>query len=307
MRDPSELLADAKLAYVSDYFSFAGADEHGPVVFALDTNRGRDGDRFEAEHLYGVLHEGGLGWVHLEGVGRYRNERCELLSIPDSAAFKFLGTPAHGIVVASPSNGLTLAVEPLTERMRRDGVDRHFLLRSGAASLHWRGRRIPGRVIYEYLVGRGMNLMTRRSFSGLAGLEFLYLRTDEDEDLYLQLHHGPGALDGIEPLYGFSAGGTGTVQLERLAMGSTRHAFARGLYRWPTSWEARWNEPGGVGSAHLSIESAMDLGNWVLAGFRMAPVTGELKTSTKGTVGIHGLAEVLATAPPRLFRLVSRI
>ncbi len=33
------LLEGARLAYASDYVSFSGADEHGRVAFAIDTNR----------------------------------------------------------------------------------------------------------------------------------------------------------------------------------------------------------------------------------------------------------------------------
>src|SRR3989441_9773047 len=44
------------LIYVSDYFSFVGADQHGRVAFALDNNRGRDGEAFQAEHFV-VLHD----------------------------------------------------------------------------------------------------------------------------------------------------------------------------------------------------------------------------------------------------------
>src|SRR3989454_1248443 len=44
------------LIYVSDYFSFVGADQEGRVAFALDNNRGRDGEAFQAEHFV-VLHD----------------------------------------------------------------------------------------------------------------------------------------------------------------------------------------------------------------------------------------------------------
>jgi len=51
------LLEGTRLAYTSDYVSFSGADEHGRVAFAIDTNRGRDGGESQAEHLYAVLHD----------------------------------------------------------------------------------------------------------------------------------------------------------------------------------------------------------------------------------------------------------
>ncbi len=58
--------AFARLAYYSDYFSFVGQDEQGWVAFALDTNRGQDGDAYQAEHFIAFFVEG-RGWVQLEG------------------------------------------------------------------------------------------------------------------------------------------------------------------------------------------------------------------------------------------------
>jgi hypothetical protein len=39
--DLPAIVASSDLVYVSDYFSFAGADAAGHVAFALDSNRGR--------------------------------------------------------------------------------------------------------------------------------------------------------------------------------------------------------------------------------------------------------------------------
>lgn len=48
---PLDQLPDSTLVYVSDYFSFVGQDSQGKVAFALDNNRGRDGDAYQAEHF----------------------------------------------------------------------------------------------------------------------------------------------------------------------------------------------------------------------------------------------------------------
>ena len=53
-------LPDSSLLYVSDYFSFVGEDADGRVTFALDNNRGRDGESWQAEHFV-VLHDEGEG------------------------------------------------------------------------------------------------------------------------------------------------------------------------------------------------------------------------------------------------------
>ena len=48
--------ATSEVVYYSDYFSFIGEDEYGKVAFALDNNRGRDGDTWQAEHFV-VMHD----------------------------------------------------------------------------------------------------------------------------------------------------------------------------------------------------------------------------------------------------------
>ena len=58
-------LPDTALLYVSDYVSFVGEDHHGRVAFALDNNRGRDGESWQAEHFV-VLHDEHEGWISLD-------------------------------------------------------------------------------------------------------------------------------------------------------------------------------------------------------------------------------------------------
>ncbi len=67
-QDASSLIADSNLVYVSDYFSFVETDEQGHVAFAIDTNRGCDGDTYQAEHLYVVLHDERQVRIEVAGV-----------------------------------------------------------------------------------------------------------------------------------------------------------------------------------------------------------------------------------------------
>src|SRR3982750_4580299 len=71
---PLEELPASTLLYVSDYFSFVGQDSNGHVAFALDNNRGRDGESYQAEHFL-VLHDERLGWMTLAGNGPYENRK----------------------------------------------------------------------------------------------------------------------------------------------------------------------------------------------------------------------------------------
>jgi hypothetical protein len=165
-QDPSLLMAGSDRIYVSDYVSFVGADEQGHVAFAIDTNRGRDGTAYHAEHLYSVLHDEEQGWGAVAGVGRYENQHKELLRIPDSPSFQFMGRPPTGLTLTSGVNQLTLQIDPITERVQRSNRMMLFSLGSAAARLRWKERLIPGRVIYESLVMQDFNLMTRRSREG---------------------------------------------------------------------------------------------------------------------------------------------
>src|SRR5947209_2605822 len=88
------------LIYVSDYFSFVGADSQGRVAFALDNNRGRDGEKYQAEHFV-ALHDESNGWVEVAGNGRYDNTKKELVRIPDSQSFHFENTPDTGLTITS--------------------------------------------------------------------------------------------------------------------------------------------------------------------------------------------------------------
>ena len=109
-------LPDSSLLYVSDYFSFVGEDANGRVAFALDNNRGRDGESWQAEHFV-VLHDEREGWISLKGTGSYENSTHELQNIPTSSFFQIDGTPQTGFSIVSPPNELTLSVEPIPNRL----------------------------------------------------------------------------------------------------------------------------------------------------------------------------------------------
>src|SRR5207302_5101949 len=99
--------SSSTLMYVSDYFSFVGADQEGRVAFALDNNRGRDGEAFQAEH-FAMLHDEHKGWMDVVGSGPYDNLKKKLDRIPDSPSFQFAGAPEAGFTITSPPNQVTL-------------------------------------------------------------------------------------------------------------------------------------------------------------------------------------------------------
>lgn len=173
-QEAGTLVSASDLVTVSDYFSFAGADSQGHVAFAIDNNRGRDGNAYQTEHFYAVLHDEHQGWKQVSGIGRYENTNHALLPIPDSSFFQFVGQPAAGLTITSSVNQLTLRLDAIPERLILANAETLFALGSAAAQLTWKERVIGGRVIYEYLVKKHFNLMTRRSLKGLGAFQGLY-------------------------------------------------------------------------------------------------------------------------------------
>lgn len=297
----ADLVAGQPLAYVSDYFSFVGRDADGWVSFALDDNRGYDeqlpaGARHQAEHGYAVLHDEVRGWVPLRGVTRY-DPHGELLAIPDSDWWTSTGTPAGGLVLTSRPNDLRLAVEPLSDRLVGADGSTLFAMTSGAAVLHWAGRVLSGRVIHEGLASSALNLLSRRSFAGLSGLEFLYLVAGADDDLYLQKALGPTAMAGLPAQTGFHRTGPGSQVVQDLLIRTVGSRPAVGLHRWPVAWEATWSTPQGRWRARLTTLDRRVVGRYVVAGFAMAVVSGTLHPPTGGPLPLRGFAELLALGP----------
>jgi len=286
--------APAELAYYSDYLSFAGRDERGFVLFALDTNRGIDGDDYQAEH-FTVLYDQQLGWVKLAGNGAYDNPG-QLAGIPDSPAFRFTGTPATGLTLRSPPNELQLEIAPLPERLRDDADGRRQYWGSAGAVLSWQGRRIPGRVIYEYLVRQNWNRLTHRYPGSWDNFQGFYLRLDPGtgqpgEDLYLR-SQGDGERRRSRGFADIGAW-SGTLSATRLEAGDK--AFTFGFYRWPQRWEIDLAASGDrEPSGHLSLRqlSRNNIGNWVIGGFAMSVVQGELQWRG-ARIPVLGFAELI--------------
>lgn len=111
-------LAGSEPIFVSDYFSFVGADEKGRVAFAIDNDRSRRGLKFPAD-AHVVLHDEQEGWIKVSGGGDYENKKKELLPIPDSPDFQFLGEVKTGITLISPNDQLQLTIDPMQERVSR--------------------------------------------------------------------------------------------------------------------------------------------------------------------------------------------
>lgn len=288
--DPRAITEGSDLVYVSDYFSFAGADAEGHVAFALDNNRGRDDDAYQAEHLV-VMYDEVRGWVNAAGSGSFDNRNHELLAIPDSRFFQFDGSPASGLMIGSPVNHLRLAIEPIRERAAFGDLDTIYRMGSAGATLRWGDRTIPGRVIHEYFVKANYNRMTRIYAGGLKSFQGFYLLVGKADDFYVHRTEGDLA-ERFGSILAFAASGGETEHPAGLRFEVTRAAFAFGLYRRPTAWRVTWREPKGPGSLTLQATDTKKIKNWIVGGFAMSIVRGEIDRGGR-RLPIFGFAELI--------------
>ena len=286
-----EEVPDSTLVYVSDYFSFVGHDSQGHVAFALDNNRGRDGDAYQAEHFL-VLHDERQGWVELQGNGRYDNVGKELKKIPDSRFFQFQGLPHTGMTITSAVNGLRLEIDALPQRTMNRHNGGRVWMGSASAVLTWNDRTIPGRVIYEYLLLPEFNRLTRTYWGMWNQFQGFYLHAGAGQDVYVHSQRS----ERIAPLVGFLAGfsvlNEGTDVLTDLSVEVLDRSLAFGFYRWPTAWRITWAGSKGPATLSLSQVERKRIGNWAVGGFSMVLVRGELEHAGK-TQAIYGLAELI--------------
>ena len=280
-----------RLVYYSDYFSFIGGDAQGKVAFALDTNRGQDGEEFQAEHFV-VLHDERKGWVRLSGNGKYPNPAGALAAIPDSKDFAFQGSAEKGMTVKSATNGVELEVAPIPKILERRKGSATYWLGSAAATLRWDGRTIPGRVIYEYLHRPGYNRLSRTHFAQWRDFHGLYLRVEGGGDLYFHRRH-PGDEEPLTGnLVGFMALGERVGAVSELLIEIPERSQALGLYRWPEAWRGSFRLGGETYRFELTLTQRDLVRNWVIGGFSMGIVRGELRRD--GQVHeLYGLAELI--------------
>ncbi len=284
-------LPDTALLYVSDYISFVGEDRHGRVAFALDNNRGRDGESWQAEHFV-VLHDEHAGWISLEGSGAYQNSTHELVTIPPSPFFQIEGMPRTGLSITSPPNNLTLIVQPIPIRLERDHDEGRFWLGSATAQLQWNDRTLNGRVIYEYFMMPEFNRLSRTYWGLWKHFQGLYLTIEGLGDLYVHSQES----DMMEPLVGnmsgFFAVREESEPLQALQVTLLDHRQAWGLYRWPSAWSLNWINKTAVGRALLEVKELKTMGNWVIGGFGMGIVHGIVYYNGK-EYAAYGLAELI--------------
>jgi hypothetical protein len=286
-----ETLPTSTLIYVSDYFSFVGKDNHGHVAFALDNNRGRDGEAYQAEHFL-VLHDERQGWMDVAGNGPFENRTKELSTIPDSSFFRFQGTPRTGMTITSETNQLTLTFSPIPQRTSNRHAGGTTWMGSAPAILTWKGRTLAGRVIYEYFMMPEFNRLTRTYWGMWKEFQGLYLLANQTDDVYVHSQLSERIAPLVGKLAGFAALNDMTESMKDITVEALDRDWALGAYRWPTAWRVTWTSPKGPATITLSQSARKGLANWVTGGFSMSIVQGELEYAGK-KYPIYGLAELI--------------
>ena len=287
----NETLADPPLTllYYSDYFSFIGRDDQGYVAFAIDNNRGRDGDAYQAEHFV-VLHDEQRGWIELSGNGSYENPKKALKTIPDSPHFQFSGTPEKGMLISSPANRLKLELAPVTKRLTRGHKGGVYWMGSVEGTLYWEKRSLRGRLIYEYLYRPGFNRLTRNYPSLWKDFHGIYALVEGGGDLYWHTRQDSGFKDLTGQKEGFFFHRGKTERLEDLEVKVMERVQAIGTYSWPVQWSGQWRK--GEASFTLKLSELNAISNWVIGGFSMGIVKGELRYG-RSRWTFYGLGELL--------------
>ena len=277
--------------YTSDYFSFVGRDEKGLVAFAMDNNRGRAADRYQAEHFV-KLYDQLQGWVTVKGNGDYPNDRKQLKRIPDSADFSFTGTAEKGLIIRSLSNAIELSIPPISKTIHNQNDEGAYWLGAAAATLRLKERVIRGRLIYEYLHWNRFNRLAGKSPGRLRNFNGFYLIAAPGSDFYLH-DRDYDRLDLTGKQAGFATW-TGAAPLDSIELHVTDHSVAAGVYLWPNAWTGRFRYNGSAYRFTLKTVDRDTARNWVVGGFAMAIVKGEIQ-SIDGfqRLPVVGLAELI--------------
>jgi hypothetical protein len=288
---PQTPAVKTRYEYASDFVSFVGRDERGRVAFALDTNRGRDGETFQAEH-FAVFYDEGRGWVELAGNGEFTNADRKLAEIANSKFYRYEGTPTTGLAIESAKNELRLAVEPLALHSRRERKGATFDTGSAAAKLEWKGRTLIGRAIYEGCTLPDRNLITDpdTDFFG-DGWHGLYAVVDAGGDL--RLHSADGDVAKLVLAHqGFLVLDGEARAAKKLAFEALDWEQGGGFFRWPTVWKASWKDHDANAELSLRLADRNVVATWVVGGFAVAIAKGEL-TLGETKHEVWGLAQII--------------
>lgn len=284
--------AQTAISYYSDYFSFVGRDNKGLVAFAIDNNRGRYGDTYQADHFIEYFDETD-GYRRIKGDGRYQNTSRQVEQIPPSFNWRSSGTPAQGISLMSVTNALKLITRPLTPIYRNEDSTGEFWVSAAGATLITGARIIYGRVIYEFIRFNDQNRFVGIRKGRWDNFNGLYMLVDKDSDLYF--HHREGMGNPLsEPRAGFATW-KGPAKISDLEPEVTSSEKAEnGEFHWPTAWTGTFKYSDKHYRYIFHARNRDVVHNWKNGGFAMSTADGTI-TSIDGKESHNaiGFAELL--------------
>jgi hypothetical protein len=288
---PPAFGAEPLRRYHSDYFSFVGSDAGGTVYLAHDNNRGQTGEQFFADHWI-MMYAEGEGVIPIVGSAHYPNPGKVLESIPQSDHFRFTGTLAGGMRMHSVSNDIDMAVGALGPILRRRTDDNDTWIGAAPGMMRWRGRELRGRVIFEFIARTGYNRFTSDFGANWNNFNGLYLKTDDDRDIYLRYHERVQA--GVPRESGMATvDGDGPLTEIDFRVRDSRSASGRS-YRWPTRWEVGFSHQGARWQLAAETVALEEVADWTRGGFAMSVIQGEVsRADGSGRRSFKGWAELL--------------
>jgi hypothetical protein len=289
------VLSEAGEVGFSDYFSFVGRDERGVVAFAIDNNRSRSAQKYEAEHFL-VFYDSDQGYIEIPGYSGYENQHRELVEIPDSKFFTFKKTDNDTLEIKSLARDLSLTIEEVSPVLQ--SIDDLMVNQMGVANaqLAWNGRVISGRIIHERLAVQNHSKAKKEWFwHNVKGGAFhgLYLMAEDGSDIYVRA--SDFLIHSIEssPVEGFTSNkGDTHIIRENSEFLVSEKAQGPGLFRWPTAWEAQWGEQS-VQSLKVIQIHKKNIKTWVVGGFAMTYVEGTWTKEDGSSVKVYGFAEII--------------
>jgi hypothetical protein len=234
------------------------------------------------------------GWVDLEGSQHYENSDELLERIPDSAFFQFRGSFEAGTTMLSAVNAVMMTVGPLPRVLHRENADGIFWVGGAPATLEWKGRRLQGRVLAEYLQRHNWNRFTADFTANWRNFNGLYLMTDADADFYMHYHEREGGSDLTGRLVGLASWGT-PAPIAHIDFRIIESEPADGgKYRWPTRWQVDFQHGDKVYRLSLERRTQKHISHWDTGGFAMSVVSGTIVAHAGGeNFDVSGWAELL--------------
>jgi hypothetical protein len=160
--------------------------------------------------------------------------------------------------------------------------------------LEWNGRRLEGRVIFEYLQRHNFNHFTARPDRSWRNFNGLYLMTEDGRDFYMHSHERQGGSDLTGRLVGMASWGTPAALSALEFRVVETAAVPYRTYRWPMAWQIDFQHEGIPYRLDLYTAERKLCGDWETGGFAMSVVLGTIRTRD-GSTGrkVAGWAELL--------------